>query len=131
MQTEADTPTRPVTPLSLTSNGYRRAATGSDDEQALIKAGYSVVENDGTVSILRRARRASDHTTNGDLNRYRSLERSVFEDVASEMSAALTAEAGVPVRVEASSLRWAMDQCRDRIMRGSDSGKTVVSGRLR
>lgn len=132
MQTDADTPTKPVTPVSFTSNGFRRANTGSDEEQALIRAGYSVIEHDGTVSLLRRARRASDHqVTNGDLAHYRALERRVFEDVASEMSAALTAETGVQVRVEASALRWAMDECKNRIMRGSGIGKTVVSGRIR
>lgn len=124
-----DTPTKPITPLGPMSNGYRRAMTGSAEEAALIQAGYSVLEHDGTVSILRRARRASDIATASI--HYRALERGVLEELASEISAALTAESGVLVRFESAVLRWAMEEFRARIMRESGVGKALVSGRLR
>ena len=99
-----ETPTKPVTPLALTSNGYRRAATGSDEEAALIRAGYSLVEHDGTVSILRRARRSTDIVT--ATIHYRAIELGVLEQLASEMSEALTAETGASVCVASATLRW-------------------------
>lgn len=56
-----------ATPVSVQSlalvNGLRRVKTGSDDEVALLAAGYSIVERDGMDTTLQRARRTSDRTT--------------------------------------------------------------------
>ena len=59
MQMDTDATPRALPSVLALENGFRRAVTGSDDEAALIASGYTVVEHDGTNSILRRARRSS------------------------------------------------------------------------
>ena len=124
-----NTPTRPTRrPYALPlENGLRRVKMNSIEYDALLAGGYAVLERDDTTAILRLGRRATDNpksATHGDLDRYRKLEQDVLESLAAELTAV-----GHPV--EASQLRWVMDQFRSRIMHETPSTRTVVSGRLR
>jgi hypothetical protein len=108
-------------PLAL-ENGFRRAQTDSAEERVLLAAGYCIVERDDRTTILRPARRAGDRkVTNGDLLKWRRLEREVWERIAAEFQ-----EMGRDV--DADSLRWASEQFRVRIMRAG-TGKAQVNGR--
>ena len=122
-----ETPTKPVTPLALTSNGYRRAATGSDEEAALIRAGYSLVEHDGTVSLLRRARRSTDIVT--ATIHYRAIERGVLDRMAAELEEIGWRDmAGNPPT--GLWIRALMDRFWNDVRRETGSAKTAITGRL-
>ena len=107
-------------------NDFRQVQTNSVEYDALLSTGWTVVEQDGTTTILHRpSRRAADRSvTNGDVMRWRRLERAVLESLAAELSAAN----GAPITGE--QLRWAMDEFRSRVMRES-GGRAIVSGRMR
>lgn len=122
-----DTPTKPTRrPYAMPlENGLRRVRTNSVEHDALIEAGYVPVEQDGVDTILRRSRRASDRlVTNGDVARYRALEREVLEQLAAELT-------GMGHPVDGGQLRWVLDEFRSRVMRETGSARTVVSGRIR
>ena len=103
-------------------NGFRRAQTGSAEEQALLAVGYCIVERDDRTTLLRPARRAGDRkVTNGDLLKWRRLEQETWEQIAAEFR-----EMGHSI--DAGQLRWASEQFRVRIMRAG-TGKVQVNGR--
>lgn len=122
-----ETPTKPSPrPYALPlENGLRRVKTNGVEHDALVGLGYVPVESDDAWTLLRPERRAGDRrVTVGDLRRYRDHERDVLEQVAAELQAH-------GATVDASQIRWAMDEFRVRVMKETGSAKTVVSGRLR
>jgi hypothetical protein len=124
--TQDETPTKPTRrPYAMSlENGLRRVRTNSVEHDALVGAGYVVVEQDDEDTILRLARRATDRATVGDLNRWRRIEEQTLEGLAADLHAH-------GVNVDAGQLRWVLDEFRTRIMRETKSPRTVVSGRLR
>jgi hypothetical protein len=120
-----ETPTRPTRrPYALPlENGLRRVRTNSVEHDALVAGGYVVIEQDDINTILRLARRSTDHhVTNGDLARYHRLETETWEQIAAELT-------GMGHAITGEQLRWAADRFRAQIMH--ETGRAVVSGRIR
>lgn len=125
--TQDETPTRPTErPVLTLENDMRTVRTNSVEHDRLVDAGWIVIEHDDRMTILRRGRRVGDQAQRGDTARHRDVERGVLEQVAAELN---ESRAGGPL--DGAGLRWAFDECRRRIMRETDSPRTVVSGRLR
>ena len=122
---QSETPTKPTPrPYALPlENGLRQVKTNSVEHDALVAGGYVPIEHDGTHTILRLARRATDHrVTNGDLARYQKLERETWEQIAAELT-------GMGHAITGDQLRWAADRFRAQVMK--EAGRVVVSGKIR